>query len=233
MKNMSILYAEDEELTRANYAKYLNRLFKDVFEASNGEEAYKKYIQNRPDIMLLDIDMPKLDGLEVAKMVRQNDKKCRIIMLTAIKDIDKLIFATELNLTKYLPKPINRQKLKEALYLAKEQLIQERLYYIDKELVWNIDKKELFYQNDYIKLTKYERKFLDKMISKRGQICSQEEIIVSVWGEDELLRYKPDKLKDLVKRIRKKLPFDCIENIYSMGYRIVIYQENQTIFSKY
>ncbi len=224
MKNMSILYAEDEKLTRANYAKYLSRLFKEVFEASDGEEAYEKYIQNRPDIILLDIDMPKLDGLEVAKKIRQNDKKCRIIMLTAIKDTDKLIFATELNLTKYLPKPINRQKLKEALYLAKEQLAQERLYYIDKELIWNIEKKELMYKNDYIKLTKYERNFLDKMVSKGGQVCSQEEIIVSVWGEDELLRYKPDKLKDLVKRVRKKLPFDCIENIYSMGYRIKPYR---------
>ena len=100
---MTLLYAEDEEITRINYAKYLSRFFDKVYEASDGKEALEIYKAKKPDILLLDIDMPHIDGLEVARRIREKDKKCRIIMLTAIKDVDKLIFATELNLTKYLP----------------------------------------------------------------------------------------------------------------------------------
>jgi len=222
VKNLSILYAEDEDLTRVNYAKYLSRMFGSVLQASDGEEAFEIYQKHSPDILLLDIDMPKYDGLEVAKRIRQNDKKCRIIMLTAIKDVEKLILATELNLTKYLTKPINRQKLKEALTLAKEQIEEHSVCHIGDELVWDFEKKELLYKNLPIKLTKFERAFFEKILSKKGQVVPQEELIVAVWGEDELLKYNPDKLKDLVKRVRKKLPCNCIENIYSLGYKIKI-----------
>jgi DNA-binding response OmpR family regulator len=220
VNSLTILYAEDETVTRENYANYLRRFFKDVIEAEDGAEAYEQYLKNRPDILLLDIDMPQYNGLEVARKIREIDKKCKIIMLTAVRDVDKLIEATELKLTKYLTKPINRKELKEALYIARSELEEEELLDICEGLFWNKEKKELLYKGVAIKLSKFERAFFEKILSKKGQIFSQEELIVAVWGEDELLKYNPNKLKDLVKRIRKKLPFDCIENVYSMGYKI-------------
>jgi DNA-binding response OmpR family regulator len=223
---MDILYAEDEEITRKNYANYLSRFFDKVHEAKDGKEALEVYEAKKPDILLLDIDMPCIDGLEIAKKIRNKDKRCRIIMLTAIKDVDKLITATELNLTKYLPKPINRKELKEALSLAQKQFEEydqiSRKIFISKDLYWNLDSLELIYKKSRIKLTKYEREFFKLLISKPNHTFAQEEIITYVWGEDSLLDYNPSKLKDLVKRIRKKLTVNCIENIYSQGYRIVV-----------
>ncbi len=221
---MTILYAEDEELTRKNYARYLKRYFDEVIEAKDGCEAFRLYQDKRPDILLLDIDMPGLDGLEVASRIRKEDKKCRIIMLTAIKDTDKLIFAAELNLTKYLPKPINRVELKEALMLAKKQLQsdkdQDERIIISKDFEWHIKSCELFYQNKRVKLTKSETRFFDLLVSNINQTFTQEQIIVKIWGEDALLDYNPSRVKDMIKRLRKKLPINCIENIYSQGYKI-------------
>lgn len=223
---MDILYAEDEEVTRKNYANYLSRFFDNVYEAKDGKEALEVYEAKKPDILLLDIDMPCVDGLEVAKKIRNKDKRCRIIMLTAIKDVDKLITATELNLTKYLPKPINRKELKEALSLAQNQLGEyervSRKILISKDLWWDMLGFELFYKDKRIKLTRYETVFFKLLTSRPNHTFGQEEIITYVWGEDALLDYNPTKLKDLVKRVRKKLPVNCIENIYSQGYRIVV-----------
>ncbi len=234
MKELSILYAEDEEITRINYANYLKRFFKKVYEAKDGEEAYMLYMENKPEILLLDIDMPKLDGLEVAKKIRQKDNSSRIIMLTAIKDIEKLIVATELNLTKYLPKPIRREELKNALNLSVNQYkkinsLKNKILHISNDLIWDMQNKELFYNAKAIKLTKYERSFFTLLLSKKEQIFSQENIITFIWGDDALLDYNPARLKNLVKRVRKKLPFNCIENHYSLGYRIKIDNYNSPI----
>ncbi len=223
---MTLLYAEDEEITRINYAKYMARFFDEVYEASDGKEALEIYEDKKPDVLLLDIDMPCIDGLEVASRIRKKDKKCRIIMLTAIKDVDKLIFAAELNLTKYLPKPINRKELKSALSLAKEQLINEegtqKKVIIQGTLEWDKQNCELFENRQRVKLTKFETKFFELLTRRAGHIYTQEEIITFVWGEDALLDYNPSRLKDLVKRVRKKLNHNCIENIYSQGYKIII-----------
>ena len=223
---MTLLYAEDEEITRINYAKYMARFFEEVYEAKDGKEALEIYKAKKPDILLLDIDMPHIDGLEVARSIREKDKKCRIIMLTAIKDVDKLIFATELNLTKYLPKPINRKELKDALFLAKEQLESKKSevekIIINDVMQWDKQNSELYQNHQRVKLTKYETRFFKLLMKKAGHIYTQEEIITFVWGEDALLDYNPTRLKDLVKRVRKKLIRNCIENIYSQGYRIIL-----------
>ncbi|SFV49744.1 Putative two-component response regulator [hydrothermal vent metagenome] len=219
---MTLLYAEDEEITRKNYANYMARFFDEVYEAGDGKEALEIYEVKRPDILLLDIDMPCIDGLEVASRIREKDKKCRIIMLTAIKDVDKLIFATELNLTKYLPKPINRKELKDALFLAKEQILSEKKVIINDTMQWDKQSSELYKNHQRVKLTKYETRFFKLLMKKPGHIYTQEEIITFVWGEDALLDYNPTRLKDLVKRVRRKLTQNCIENIYSQGYRIIL-----------
>ena len=89
--------------------------------ASTGLEALEIYKKHKPNILLLDINMPGLNGLELTKQIREQDKLTRIIILTAHLEQDKLLFAAELNLTKYLPKPISRLQLKEALNEATKQ----------------------------------------------------------------------------------------------------------------
>jgi YesN/AraC family two-component response regulator len=83
MNNLTILYAEDEIETRKNYGNYLKRNFKEVYIAQNGEEALDYYEKFEPNIMLLDINMPFINGLALTKKIRENDKKTRIIILTA------------------------------------------------------------------------------------------------------------------------------------------------------
>lgn len=224
MNSLTILYAEDEIETRNNYSNYLKRYFKEVYVAQNGEQALEYYKEFKPNIMLLDINMPFINGLELTKKIRENDKKTRIIILTAHLEQDKLLFAAELNLTKYLPKPISRIKLKEALTEAvnqyKELNLENLVFNLNDGYSFNRDSKKLIFENSEIKLTKYESQFLELMTSKKDRVFTSDEIYNYLWDEVESCESSATKLKDLIKRLRKKLPKDSIENIYGAGYKL-------------
>ncbi|MCH9814122.1 MAG: response regulator, partial [Epsilonproteobacteria bacterium] len=123
--NITILYVEDEDLIRQNAIEYLGNICKTVLEAADGLEAIRCYEQQKPDIIISDIKMPRLNGLEMAKKIRQNDKKTPIIIATAHTETHYLLSAVELQLIKYIIKPITGAKLKEALNLAYEHLQTE------------------------------------------------------------------------------------------------------------
>lgn len=127
-----ILIIEDEQETRQNYALYLKTLFNEVYEAQDGEKGYQIYQEINPHIMIVDINLPKLNGLELLKKVRQNDQSTKAIMLTAHTDKDFLLEATTLKLNRYLVKPVNRKDLKEALTTAVKELENYRFSSIKK-----------------------------------------------------------------------------------------------------
>lgn len=224
MNNSTILYAEDEDQTRENYSNYLTRHFKEVFQACNGSEALELYKKHKPDILLLDINMPKMNGLELSKTIREEDKLTRIIILTAHLEQDKLLFAAELNLTKYLPKPISRAKLKEALSEAVGQLKQlkgeENNIFLGEDFIWNKDLKKLFNKDKDIKLTKYETLLFDLLGSENNRVFTIDEISLYLWDDLDEYENSANKLKDIIKRLRKKIPKNAIENIYAAGYKL-------------
>ena len=117
-----ILFIEDEQATRDNYIKYLKMFFREVYEADDGEKAYQIYKEKKPDIMIMDINIPKLNGLEILKKIRENDYTTKVVIITAHTDKKLLVEATALQLTKYLIKPVNRMALKEALELCIKEL---------------------------------------------------------------------------------------------------------------
>ncbi len=224
MKTYTILYAEDEEQTRLNYTNYLEIYFKKVYSCNNGKDALKYYTQYKPDILLLDINMPKINGLEVAKTIRLKDKTTRIIILTAHLERDKLLFAAELNLTKYLPKPTTRGELKSALNEAISQLKElapkDDIIYFADDYSWDKTNQILKYNQQSLKLTKYEILFLTLLSSKENQVFSLDEISLYLWDDIYSLEINTTKIKDIIKRLRKKLPKSTIENIYGAGYKL-------------
>ena len=104
VKEYDILFIEDEEAIRANYVKYLQRHFRNVYEAQDGEEAYEIYKKKKPHILVVDINIPKLNGIELLKKIREDDHTTKALMLTSHTDTNYLLDAASLQLTKYLIK---------------------------------------------------------------------------------------------------------------------------------
>jgi two-component system response regulator VanR len=95
-KNIKILYVEDDEIARENGIEYLKTTLSIIYEASDAIKALQLYEKYKPDIIITDIQMPKLNGLEFVKRIRQKDKKTQVIIITAFCDKDYLLKAIEL-----------------------------------------------------------------------------------------------------------------------------------------
>jgi len=218
-----LLFIEDEKAIRDNYVEFLKRYFRNVYEAQDGEEAYKIYRDKKPDILIVDINIPKLNGIELLKKIRENDYKTKAIMLTAHSDTSYLLDAVGLKLTKYLIKPVTRAQLKDALNLVFEELklydiLPKKILSLKEGFVWNYETKELF-NKDEVVLTDKEKKLLSLLLSNINTTYSYEEIIEELWNSDD---DKVIHLKTIIKNLRKKLPKDTIKNIFGVGYKINI-----------
>lgn len=219
-----ILFVEDEKAIRDNYVRYLKRYFLNVYEAQNGEEAYKIYKEKKPHILIVDINIPILNGIELLKRIRQNDHTTKAVILSAHSETNHLLEAAELKLTKYLIKPISREELKNALSLVLKELLRfdvqpKKIFKIREDFYWDFESKELFSSNSAVMLTNKERKILSLLFSNINKTFTYDDIIIKVWytyEEDKL-----DALKTIIKNLRKKLPKDTIKNVYGVGYKLL------------
>lgn len=220
-----ILYVEDDDNTRANYINFLKRFFDVFYEASNAEDAYEIYKKEKPDILLIDINLPGKNGIDFLRDIRKIDHTAKAIMLTAMSDIDILISATELKLTKYLVKPISRDELKEALMMAANEIINyttytNRVVHIKESCYWDQDREKLLYYEKEVFLTRKEKELLVMLFSNVKKVFSSEDIIFELWYDYD--DAKISSLKTLVKKLRKKLPPDIIKNVFGIGYTLDI-----------
>ncbi|MBU3015393.1 response regulator [Poseidonibacter lekithochrous] len=219
----SILLIEDENILRKNYIIYLKTMFEFVYEATDGVEAYNIYKEKRPNILIIDINIPKINGLDLLQMIRQHDHTTKAIVLTAHKDKDFLLQATKLKLTDYLVKPISRRALKLSLEKVIDELTNFKITALKNKIlkdgyIWNYDSEELTCNGKVIHLTNKEKLIFTLFMNNLNSVLSIDKIIYSVW--DEYLKSHEDSLKTILKKLRRKLPNGIIINIHSIGYKI-------------
>ncbi len=216
----SILYVEDEPEIRANIAEYLSVYFSKVYLASDGREALDQYYKYHPDILLLDINLPEIDGLSLAKEIRNQDSIVKIIMLTAFTEKEKLLKATELKLTKYLIKPVPPKVFKETLEQLSRELMKNPTQYLslDEDYTWDREQNLLSCKGINIELTEKEHRLLKLFINHKSKSISYEKIITTIWDDAYERGISIDSVKNQVSHLRKKLPKDCIANVYGEGY---------------
>jgi len=220
LQNHSILYVEDEPEIQANMKEYLESYFNTVDIASDGEEALKLYRRNRQDVLILDINLPYLDGLSVAKEVRNHDEDVKILMLTAHTDQEKLLTAVELKLTKYLVKPLTPKVFKEALNTLAKELgsASNNFFKFSHNFFWDKEHKRLFSGDKEVTLLEKERRLLKLLIDNHSKIVSYEDIMVNLWDDSFERDISMDSVKNQIRTLRKKIPDNVIYNVYGRGY---------------
>lgn len=220
--DVKLLFVEDEKELREIMLDILSLEVKDIIVAKDGEEAYKLYQEKKPDIILSDINMPKISGLELAKKIREHDRSTKIIMLTAHSEVNYLLEATELNLTKYLIKPIKGTSLFETLQYAVDEInnftiVNKTKLLLEDGFSWDFNEKVLFKATNEVHITPKERDILNLIFSKPNITITYEMLMDEVW--DNYDNYSIDTIKTMIKNIRKKLPKDIIKNVYGTGFK--------------
>lgn len=112
---LSLLYIEDDPEILENVTFLLNRFVKEVYSAKDGEEALELYEKHNPDILVADINIPKIDGFEVASKIRKKNSAIPIVIITAYDEEYHLQKAKELNVSAYIKKPFTLQEFKDAI----------------------------------------------------------------------------------------------------------------------
>lgn len=217
---LNILYAEDDEVQRESISKTLKLIFKNVFEAKDGEEALHFFKTQTPiDIVLLDYVMPHKNGYEVASFIHKHYLKIPVIIASAHSDKQKLLNAIKTGIVSYLEKPITQEKLFESFSLALKKLHQYDMIEValNDECRYHYLEKTFYTDTQFIKLTKNEWVLFELLLQHRGKLFTKEQIEQKVFKEI----VSENTVRNLVYRLRKKIGNNIIQTVPEVGYKIV------------
>lgn len=238
-KQINVLFVEDDEFIRRETKELLEDIFqKDIEVAVDGKDGFSKYIKYYEktgkyfDLVITDIKMPNLDGIELTKMIYKQNPKQSLIVLSAHNESDYLMQLVNIGISQFILKPIEYDNFINVIYK-----ISKDIYFINNEekkeenptiklstdLIWDVNSKQLFKDSQLIKLTKKELMLMEILLKNPEKTHTNEEILLILWKDD--IDKTPDitNLKNIISRLRKKVPSLNIENIYSFGYRINTY----------
>ena len=219
LEDLSILYAEDEEGISQTVGEVLELYVNKVIYAKDGQEALELYTIYKPNILLLDISMPKVNGLEVLKTIRETDLFTPVIIMTAHTEQDYLLNAVELYITKYLIKPFDKHSLENALDKCLD-LISKKLkevILLKENITYDIKAKSIEKEGKITILNKKESLLLNLLLKNSPHIVSYEEIEYHLWPD---IAVSKEAFKSLIKDLRKKTSKDLIINISQTGYKL-------------
>lgn len=217
-----ILIIEDDEKLRKELEIFLNKNGYEATSLENFENPVKDVIEINPDLILLDINLPNIDGEYILKEIRKVSNVPIIMITSKDNELDELI-SLNYGADQYVTKPFNLQILlaKIAGLLRRSKLTDTNQNKIDcQDFILNVSKSMLEKGNMQIELTKNELKILYFLVSKRGQIVSREEIINYLWESESFI--DDNTLTVNMKRLRTKLEEvelqDLIETRRGQGY---------------
>jgi len=224
LKQIAILYIEDEDNIRINIEKTLKLICKKVYAVPDATLALETYENNKIDIILSDINLPGMSGLEFTKVIRESDRLIPIILLTAHTNTELLLEATKLRLIDYLTKPIDFDMLLNALKRATNEILQNGTYIVEflNNTSYNVPQKLLYAKtkNAEIKLTSSEIELLEYMLNNKQRVISSRELKDVLWQDTDFAT--ESAFKNLLNKLRNKIGKESISNISGIGYRLVL-----------
>ncbi|MCR8679057.1 MULTISPECIES: response regulator transcription factor [Campylobacter] len=221
LKSLTILFVEDDNDVKSWVSKSIDGVFKNLILAKNGDEGLKKFKKYNPDIVITDIVMPIIDGLEMTKQIKSISKSTPVIVLSAFSDEDRLLGAIDAGVNKYLIKPVGIDELLEIIY----KFAKDMGFKVDFGNGVRFDRAKTALINSdgvEISLTKKEIAFLMLLTQRMDTLVLHEDIKQRVWTGQKV---SEAAIRTFVKRIRDKIGANLIKNISGLGYKITTNDE--------
>lgn len=220
LSNKKVLYAEDEDGIQKNVVQILELFFNEVISVDNGQDALDYYDLHKPDVVILDICMPKLDGIDVVKRIREDNKKVPVLILSAHTEQEYLWRAIEQKICKFLTKPFTKETIIDGLICASLEISNYNAKTKINDGIYDSCLKIFINEKETINLSKNESKLLEYLIERTNKIVTYEEIFDYIWAEGELPT--KDAIKAIVKDLRKIIGKNSIKNIFAVGYTLEV-----------
>ncbi|MFP4465839.1 MAG: response regulator [Candidatus Goldiibacteriota bacterium] len=219
-----IAIVDDEEDIRELVAVNLKKAGYKVKEFSNGKSLLKYMEKSSPELVILDVMMPEMDGMEVCRIIKNNDinKNIPIILLTAKSDETDKVLGLELGADDYVTKPFSPRELsarvKAVLRRPGKNTEEEHIKF--KDIKIDIRRHRVSVKDRYVELTATEFRILRIFIDKPGRVFAREQILDILWGNEKVV---VDRTIDVhIKHLREKLGSagKTIINVRGVGYKI-------------
>ena len=216
---MKILIIEDELSLQKALAKGFRKLGYTVDTAGDGEQALEFYFSNLYNLVILDLNLPKLDGLDVLREIRKENKEIPVLILSARNEVSDKINGLDMGANDYLAKPFHFDELEaRARALLRRDFKTAPTVIICGDVKLDTSLKTVFHNDTEIPLTKKEYGIFEYLMLNKGRVISGEELIETVWESDADIFTNAFKVH--INAMRKKLPEGFIKNTKGQGYYV-------------
>lgn len=218
-----ILVVDDEAMILELLSDHLGDEGYEIYTADSAEAALRQ-LPKKPDLIILDINMPGMDGLELCRNIREH-VSCPILFLTArITEQDK-VNGLQYGGDDYITKPFSLKELsaRVSAHLRRDERarVSSASVLTSGELLVNLSQHRIFYKDEEIEVSKKEFELIEFLLSNAGQVFDRERIYERVWGYDA--EGSADVIKEHIRKIRTKLyavtKEDYIETVWGVGYK--------------
>lgn len=228
MSRMKILVVDDEQAVRDSLRRSLRFNGYEVVLAEDGEEALEKIRTERPDLTVLDVMMPKMDGLEVCRVLREEGDLSPVLMLTAREGVADRVAGLDAGADDYLPKPFAleellarvRSLLRRTQDLSSDGTSLEDATISFEDLSLNTETREVHRGERQITLTRTEFSLLHLLMTNARRVLSRQQILEDVWGYD--FPTSGNALEVYIGYLRKKTELEgesrLIHTVRGVGY---------------
>jgi DNA-binding response OmpR family regulator len=219
IKSSTILLAEDDIFVRKTFSDVLKLYCDNVIESQDGEEALDLFKSLSPNIIFSDVKMPKMDGLTLAREIRNIDQETPIVIISAYSEQNILLEFIKLHLVEYIIKPIKHSEfitvLEKCANLLEQRMIVKMK--LSENCIYDKPNKTIIFDSKKQELTTKEVGLLELLIKNKNKLVTKEMI------EYELYENKPmgeTSLRNLVFKLRKKMNPNIIKTMGSHGFTL-------------
>ncbi len=215
---MKLLITEDDATIREGICAYLSEFNYETIEACDGREALSKFESNKIDLVILDIQIPFINGLDVLRKIREKSN-LPVLILTAFSDEEFKITAFSNLADGYIEKPFSLPVLKARIDALITKNYEKFEVFSYKNLEVNFSNFSAKINNTEAEISAKEIEVLKYLLLNEGRALTRKQILENVWKESENIPF--DRVIDVyIKDLRKKFGLDCIKTIRNVGYKL-------------
>lgn len=225
LKNKRALYVEDELDVLQNISELLENYFEKFYQASTGEIAFEIVMKEHIDILIVDIELPKMNGIELIQKIRKEHSDIRIVVVSAYTKTDYFLECIEYQIERYIIKPFTSRKINELLQKLNEtykNIDSEKIIRLDDDFLFKVNLSQLFFKDELVSLTKKEKALLLLFLENRNSLIKIDLIEYEIWPDNPS---SDTRRRTLISRLRSKLQHRFIETSSSEGYIFTLTKE--------
>ena len=221
---MRLLIVEDEIELCDTVAKTLYRAGYEVDTCYDGNEALDYILAENYDLIVLDLNLPGMDGMELLKELRKKNEETKVLILSARSQIADKVEGLDAGANDYMEKPFHLQELEARIRsLTRRKFVQKDVCLTCGGIRFDTKKREAYAKGEFVALTRKENGILEYLLLNQGRPVSQEELIEHVWdaSADSFSGSIRVHMSSLRKKLKAVLGYDPILNKIGEGYKVV------------